>query len=299
MKKNIMMALAIAASSLASAAEEDAASLDLSSLKTQGASDLNRVLDGTIQRTHQFSSARMQRILEHEGKFTPRIVGGIEARVGAYPWAVALAYYDANGELKNYCGGSLIGSRWILTAAHCEVLATDVIVVGRHDLKTSTGSVHKVLRFIPNRKYNKDTSDDDIALIELESDVPNAEYIRVNADKNLLSTGSEVTVIGWGLLTEGGVLSNTLQEVPVPIVDHAKCNQVYANLTDNMLCAGEEAGGKDSCQGDSGGPLMAKNGASWVQVGIVSFGYGCARAGQYGVYTNTSQYEDWINGNIH
>ena len=110
------------------------------------------------------------------------------------------------------------------------------------------------------------------------------------------STGDKVTVTGWGTLKSGGKQPKTLMKVHVPIVDHATCISNYAaqgyDVTDNMICAGLENGGKDSCQGDSGGPLVLKD--TNEQVGIVSWGIGCAWAGFPGVYTNLVNYNDWI-----
>ena len=78
------------------------------------------------------------------------------------------------------------------------------------------------------------------------------------------------------------------------VIANAACASAYSNLTDNMLCAGVDGGGKDSCQGDSGGPLVYNNSGEWQQVGIVSFGIGCAEADYPGVYARVSRYIDWI-----
>ena len=90
-------------------------------------------------------------------------------------------------------------------------------------------------------------------------------------------------------LQEGGQTPNTLYSVVVPIVDRATCEKAYQSLneiTARMICAGEA--GKDSCQGDSGGPVVAGEGDNRAQVGIVSWGLGCAEAGYPGVYTNVA-----------
>uniref|UniRef100_A0A8C9XUD5 trypsin n=1 Tax=Sander lucioperca TaxID=283035 RepID=A0A8C9XUD5_SANLU len=91
-----------------------------------------------------------------------------------------------------------------------------------------------------------------------------------------------------------------LMEVNVPIVGNRECNCDYGvgSITNNMICAGLRAGGKDSCQGDSGGPLVSKQGSRWILGGIVSFGNGCAQPNFPGVYTRVSQYQSWINNQI-
>ena len=84
-----------------------------------------------------------------------------------------------------------------------------------------------------------------------------------------------------------------LRQVVVPIISDQDCGQIY-RLTNNMMCAGYMAGGKDSCQGDSGGPLVCKQGNTWLQYGVVSFGNGCALANYPGVYADVVQLLPWI-----
>ncbi len=68
-------------------------------------------------------------------------------------------------------------------------------------------------------------------------------------------------------------------------------------VTDGHVCAGYRRRISGSCQGDSGGPLVVPGGPSrWTQIGIVSWGVGCAQAEAYGVYTRVSRYIDWILG---
>ena len=82
----------------------------------------------------------------------------------------------------------------------------------------------------------------------------------------------------------------------LPVIDNAACAERYGGrITDGQVCAGYEQGTMDSCQGDSGGPLVVPGGPTgWTQLGVVSFGRGCAQAGAYGVYTRVSHYIDWI-----
>ena len=265
----------------------------MSVLKSESNLQLNKTINKAIADAQVFSTSRMQRIMEHSLKFEPRIVGGRETVIGNYPWMVSFAYYDQNGKLKSFCGGSLVDKKWVLTAAHCEIQPTDVVIIGRHDLTQENGTVVNIRRFVPHEQYNSNTSDKDIALVELELSVEAVAPIALNQSTNIVD-GTSVTVIGWGHLSEGGLASNTLQEVSVPTVPHILCKNSYSNLTENMLCAGEQQGGKDSCQGDSGGPLIKKINNKWTQVGVVSFGIGCARENYYGVYTRVSNFSNWI-----
>ena len=100
-----------------------------------------------------------------------------------------------------------------------------------------------------------------------------------------------------GTTTEGGPCPDVLQKVAVPIVADDECRAAYGegDILDSMICAGVEAGGVDSCQGDSGGPMVC-DGGSYL-CGIVSWGYGCARPGIPGVYTEVSYFVDWVQAN--
>ncbi|KAM9592968.1 serine protease 44-like [Trichechus inunguis] len=92
-----------------------------------------------------------------------------------------------------------------------------------------------------------------------------------------------------------------LQEAELSIIRYEKCNQILQDrmasssefVREGVLC-GYNDRGKDSCQGDSGGPLVCEFNHTWMQVGIVSWGFGCGRKGIPGVYTEISYYKDWI-----
>ena len=103
-------------------------------------------------------------------------------------------------------------------------------------------------------------------------------------------------VTGWGTLYESGSSPEILQKVTIPVMDDKTCQFYMAggSIKESMLCCGYNEGGKDSCQGDSGGPLYCNG----VQAGIVSWGVGCARPQQPGIYTEVSYFVDWIKENI-
>jgi len=225
-----------------------------------------------------------------------RIVGGINAVAGSYPWMVSIQ--DLNN--FHYCGGSLIAPDWVLTAAHCMVggIASQTqVVVGANQLSTVLPSQRIAVNAIhvhPN--YDSANNDNDIALLHLSQTAVAAPLSL--ADPLMMAQLPPATlmrVIGWGTLTQGGVSPDILQQVDLPLVDFAVCNGVYGNtLTANMICAGVLQGGVDSCQGDSGGPLFVQQNGIWYQTGVVSFGNGCASPSAYGVYSSVVQYRNWI-----
>merc|ERR1712198_745422 len=241
-----------------------------------------------------------------------RIVGGAEADVNEWPWMASMTSKDG---VSHKCGGTLVASEWIVTAAHClyedqeltvETKVEDIsIVLGEHDY-SMTGEeslprkVVKVSKYIKHPDYNTVTSEADIALFKL------AEKVDINTytPACMANTGDDYTgktawVYGWGALSFGtGDYPDKLQELSVKIVSQAVCQAAHNDLgwtiTDGMLCAGGVTG-QDSCQGDSGGPLTVDVNGQHHLVGDVSFGDDCAKEGRYGIYAKTAFFREWID----
>uniref|UniRef100_A0A668UX37 Peptidase S1 domain-containing protein n=1 Tax=Oreochromis aureus TaxID=47969 RepID=A0A668UX37_OREAU len=222
-------------------------------------------------------------------KLNTRIVGGQAAPVGSWPWQVSL---QSSG--SHFCGGSLINSQWVVKL-HTE-----------QDLGSNPNAVSRtVTQIIKHPNYNSETFDNDICLLQLSSSVTFNSYISpvcLASSNSTFYSGVNSWVTGWGNIGEGASLPSpqNLMEVEVPVVGNRQCKCDYGvgTITDNMICAGLSAGGKDSCQGDSGGPMVSKQSGRWIQAGIVSFGTGCARPNLPGVYARVSQYQTWINSQI-
>lgn len=225
-------------------------------------------------------------------------MGGEEASE-SYPWMVSLQRLNDEGEYVHFCGGSLVAPNYVLTAAHCvdNGDVPDRVQVGQHDLgaEAAAGSVTKNVGKV-HLSPNYVGSTNDVALLKLKSSVANAELVYVNSDTDLEEPDTALQVIGWGFESEAsGVVSSVLRHVSVPVVNQATCKAAYPQLMPTEICAGYENGGQDACSGDSGGPLFAlRASGSFVQVGSVSYGRGCARATYVGVYARLSGHVEWI-----
>ncbi|XP_058801406.1 proclotting enzyme-like isoform X3 [Phymastichus coffea] len=251
--------------------------------------------------------------VRNAGKY--RVVGGEEALPGRWPWMAAIFLHGAR-RTEFWCGGSLIGSRHILTAAHCTrdqrqrpFLARQFTVrLGDIDLENddepSIPETYNVKEIHAHSKFSRVGFYNDIAILELDRPVRRTPYaipicLPQSRHKGEAFAGARPTVVGWGTTYYGGKESTVQRQAVLPVWRNDDCNQAYFQpITSNFLCAGYSQGGKDACQGDSGGPLMLRVENRWMQIGIVSFGNKCGEPGYPGVYTRVSEYLDWIKSNL-
>ncbi|KAF4093235.1 hypothetical protein AMELA_G00029900 [Ameiurus melas] len=244
-----------------------------------------------------------------------RIVGGSEARDGAWPWQVDIQM----GKAGHVCGGSVISSDWVLSAAHCfpdpSAVSSYRLYMGRYRLNGANRfeTWREVKRVVVAHGYSTPQEGRDVALVELSSPLTWTNQIQPvclpNADFQF-HAGTMCYVTGWGDTQEGVSLSGvgTLREVGVPIIDRDSCDSMYqidapdtdtVSILSDMICAGYQEGGKDSCQGDSGGPLVCSTGnGTWIQAGVVSFGLGCAQKNRPGVYARVSSFVGLIRSTV-
>lgn len=240
-----------------------------------------------------------------------KIIRGHPARVGKYPWVVAVARMQPNGKFTVYCGGSVVASTWVLTAAHCKVKNGDYVLVGRQDLNTDAGVPVKVDRIVDGvPQYMAATKANDAVLLHLET-AAGVKEVALNEDPNIEDLrDTDLTIAGWGTTSYFGKASNILLEATVTIRNLAGCQNQYdrsrRTVPATAFCANGEKAQRvdeltgetvsDACQGDSGG------GAYWLDqtanvyklVGVVSWGIGCGDDAYPGVYTRASWISKWI-----
>ncbi|XP_013147326.1 PREDICTED: venom serine protease Bi-VSP-like isoform X2 [Papilio polytes] len=251
-----------------------------------------------------------------------KVVGGVNAKLGDFPWMALLGYLYRGGPSVDWkCGGSLITSRHVLTAAHC-IHGLDslyLVRLGELDLEREDDGAAPIdvliKRKIEHEDYSRNSLTNDIGVLVLQQDVtftklihpiciPLAPELRSNSYVNY-----NPMIAGWGSVSYRGPSASHLQALQLPVVSNEYCARAYAaykeqTIDERVLCAGYERGGRDSCQGDSGGPLMqpvwnSKNFTTpMYQIGVVSYGKQCAQAGFPGVYTRLTHFIPWLQEKV-
>ncbi|KAH9644589.1 hypothetical protein HF086_009164 [Spodoptera exigua] len=232
-----------------------------------------------------------------------RIVGGSATTIDQYPTIAGLLFSWDWSQYWHACGGIILNSRSILTAAHC--VAGDPI--GRWRIRVGStwantgGDVYFVIEIVVHDSYNPRTMDSDISIVRSLFAISFNDNVRaapIAGSNYIVADNQAVWATGWGDLSHGTHAgSEQLQHVQLVIINQTICRNNYASrgytITDNMMCSGWPSGGRDQCQGDSGGPLYH----SGVVVGVCSFGIGCAQADFPRVNVRVSRYTSWITSN--
>ena len=239
-----------------------------------------------------------------------------DSEYGEYPWHVGILA-TVEGDTDYVCGGALVDSQHVLTAAHCiESYYPDELLARVGDWDVNSG-----LELYPHRdmsvsdvfiheRYFAGSLHNDLALLRLVrpvswQDLPQVAPVCLPHPQQSY-TGHRCWVTGWGQdAFGGGELQARLQEVDVVVKGHRTCEKALRraglgqrfSLHPGWVCAGGEAG-KDACSGDGGGPLVCEVGDTMELAGLVSWGVGCGKEGVPGVYTNIAAYVHWIGETI-
>ncbi|XP_043063460.1 serine protease Hayan isoform X1 [Drosophila ficusphila] len=248
---------------------------------------------------------------------TAHILGGTAVDPGVYPHMAALA--GKNFDLYGFhCGGSLIASRFVLTAAHCVnsdeyeasfvrlgAIALDNPAAGYQDINVTHVKIHP--NYVPASKYN------DIAVLELAQDAIVSDTIApacLYTEPTFSPAGRKLFVAGWGTMNRTTrARSNILLRAELDLVPSDKCSAAFAEqptakrqlkmgVIESLLCATDKKLVKDACQGDSGGPLILEENevdGFFSILGVINSGFGCA-TNTPGLYTRVSSFLDFIEG---
>jgi len=224
-----------------------------------------------------------------------RIIDGEDAKVNEYPWMVSLVevYWIFN---FHFCGGTLISSRHVLTAAHCVIdfRPQDIgVSLGEHNIKDQEFTIVKVTDILNHPQYNGWKYDISILTLEEKVIFSNTVYPAcLPSDPSEQYAGQLGVITGWGR-TEFGSPATYLQKLDVSIWPNDQCQQIYGPyyISDPNICIT----GKSACQGDSGGPLIVQEKGRTVLVGIASWVWGAAcLSDSPTVYARITDQLDWI-----
>uniref|UniRef100_A0A8C2DZZ6 Transmembrane serine protease 13b n=1 Tax=Cyprinus carpio TaxID=7962 RepID=A0A8C2DZZ6_CYPCA len=232
-----------------------------------------------------------------------RIIGGSAAAEGQWPWQASLHFQGSHS-----CGGTLVAPDFIITAAHCFPKGTPgsqlpsnwrvyIGLVSQLQLL----SPYNVKQIILHENYDPATKNNDIALLKLSKPASNIQPVCLPVFGQTFPAAKQCWTTGFGVTKQGAGISTLLMEVAVNLIDSAVCNSftVYGGrITENMQCAGDLKGERDSCQGDSGGPLVCKVDDKWYLTGVTSWGDGCGKPNRPGVYSDVGQLLMWIYGKM-
>jgi len=231
-------------------------------------------------------------------QMSAKVVGGTNAKPGSNPFQVALVWKAISDDRQaQFCGGTLVKKQYVVTAAHCSdplflpgisPSVVQVLVDARR--LDGSGTRKNVQKITIHPDWNPFTFDSDVAVWKLTSEVNGVPLAGLASEDP--AVGTRLLATGWGDTESSPAFPVQLQEVKLPLVSRKNCNDANSyngNITSRMICAGFNAGGKDTCQGDSGGPLTRKKNNDFkVLTGITSFGDGCADPNFFGVYTRVS-----------
>ena len=278
------------------------------------ASSVNFFSCGNVQTTNYSGTERGAESASDEVDLN--IVGGKNSPV--QPFFASLR--SDNSPAGQWCGGTFISDRIIVSAAHCfhGMLVKNLkVAIGetRNAANQTTKRRAKIERILVHPDYDPATQKNDIALLVVDPQERQKNLGKIEPlSRNLVSRVPEskgkplnfidsflpqLLAIGFGNTTSFGYLpALTLQQARLDIISLEQCRKPkgLSGIDESQICAGFfDRGGVDTCQGDSGGPLIVDDTKGKTLVGLTSFGNGCALPGNPGIYTRISYFNPWID----
>ncbi|XP_062854794.1 tissue-type plasminogen activator, partial [Trichomycterus rosablanca] len=245
-----------------------------------------------------------------------RIIEGQVSDIKEQPWQAAITVYWPRSKSHNFlCGGVLIDSCFVLSAAHCfqEGFTENRlrVILGRtfRLQNSSSEQIFEVEKYWIHEQYKDESYDNDIALLKLKSEngicavnSPEVLPICLPDPKIVLPDWMECEISGYGKAEEfSPFFSERVKRGHVRLWPQELCVPERLSgreVTPNMLCAGDTRGLDDACKGDSGGPLVCEKDNRMTLIGLISWGDGCGKKDKPGVYTRVSKYTSWISNEI-
>jgi len=233
-----------------------------------------------------------------------RVIAGKTAVRGSWPWQILMKFGGRAG-----CGGTLVGSQWVITAAHCVYRREAYpymfsIVAGEHDRNVMEGSEQEihVKRVYRHPQYDPRHLNNDIAMFKLSKPVKWGKYVKPAClPSQLAPVGSKCYITGWGKMQHPGSMVRFLQQGLLPVVSNDVCYEknrhvIPIPITPAMICGGSGGSSRLSgCHGDSGGPYVCNINGVWELHGSVSHGSPVCKSSQtYTVFSRTFHFLNWI-----
>lgn len=233
-------------------------------------------------------------------QISEKIVGGSNTTIEKWPFVTSLLFSWNLATYSQACGGTILTTTAILSAAHCFASAETIRWRARVGSTYADvgGVIHKIKSITLHEHFNWATLDSDVAVLRTVSRIVFSDFVqpgRIASRTYRVRDNEIVWAVGWGAMTFGESGSDHLQEVQLWRINQGICRNRYAQrglvVTENMLCSGWlDVGGRDQCQGDSGGPLVHND----IVIGIASWGYKCGHPRYPGVNVRVSRFTSWI-----
>jgi secreted trypsin-like serine protease len=264
---------------------------------------------------------------------TEMIVGGRPAPEGKFPYQVRL-YSSMDDEKGFCGGSIIAPQWILTAghcavadadvAENLQPAETIFVGYGSTDRTKTTKIESEEIIVNPGYLAHGLSSGDDVALIKLKEPIPDAkpvELANTDTEPTLVTRGVKVTITGWGAIwdpedkevvellskinpqtdvTEKLNYPRKLYQTDINVMDRDECRSVYQpmqlKIADSEICAMKPRSASNSCYGDSGGPLVvpAQDPKRYVQIGVVSWGDRCGRAGNPNVFARVASFSDWI-----